>query len=248
MARTGMPRIRNGAVVMCTDGRVGTVEGVEPSAAEPRWLRVLRGRSDEEILVPLNLVSDVDGDGTVYLVCDRDGLDVALQQSDVDPTAHRMLGPDERTIELREERLVAHKELRDVGEVEIRTEVEDVPGRLEVEAYREEVEIEHVAVNRVVSERVDPWEENGVLIVPVYEEQLVVTKRLVLREHLRLRRFSTVEHQLFEDVLRRDRVVVQDPNNTGLVHERYPADEEDEPAPPELHKESRRSFLGLSLD
>src|SRR3954468_21658616 len=106
MARTSTPRIRNGAAVMCTDGRVGTVEGIEPSAAEARWLRVLRGWADEEILVPLNLVSDVDGDGTVHLVCDRDGLEIALQQNGVGSTANRMVGPDERTIELREERLV----------------------------------------------------------------------------------------------------------------------------------------------
>jgi uncharacterized protein (TIGR02271 family) len=248
MARTGTPRIRPGAAVVCTDGRVGTVKGIEPAPDRPRWLRVLRGWEDEEIQIPINLVSDVDGDGTVHLICDQDGLEVALEREDAVPAANRELGPDERTIELREEQLVAHKELRELGEVEIRTEVEDVPGRLEVEAYREEVEIEHVPVNRIVSERVDPWEENGVLIVPVYEEQLVVTKRLVLREHLRVRRFSTVEHQLFEDTLRRDRVVVEDPNDTGLVHERYPADDQDNPTSPESHKEGRRGFLRLNRD
>ncbi len=130
-----------------------------------------------------------------------------------------------QTIELREEQLVAHKELREVGEVEVRTEVEDVPGRLEVDAYREEVEIEHEPVGQVVSERGQSWEENGVLIVPMYEEQLVVTKRLVLRERLRIRRVGTTERQLFEDTLRRERLVVDDPQHTGLVHEQYPTGE-----------------------
>lgn len=127
-----------------------------------------------------------------------------------------------QTLELREEQLVAHKELRELGEVEVRTEIEEVPGRLEVDAYREEVEIEHEPVGQVVSERGEPWEEQGVLIVPVYEEQLVVTKRLVLRERLRIRRIGTTERQLFEDTLRRERLVVEDPQHTGLVHERYP--------------------------
>ncbi len=129
------------------------------------------------------------------------------------------------TIELREEQLVAHKELRELGEVEVRTEVEDVLGRLEVDAYREEVEIEHEPVGQVVSERGQPWEEDGVLIVPIYEEQLVVSKRLVLRERLRIRRVGTTERQLFEDTLRRERMVVEDPQHTGLVHERYPIGE-----------------------
>lgn len=131
----------------------------------------------------------------------------------------------ERTLELREEQLVAHKQLRELGEVEVRTEVDEIPGRLEVEAYREEVEIEHEPVGTVVSERDDPWEEDGVLVVPVYEEQLVVTRRLLLRERLRIRRLATTERQLFQDTLRRERVVIEDPRQTGLVHERYPTDE-----------------------
>jgi uncharacterized protein (TIGR02271 family) len=142
----------------------------------------------------------------------------------------------ERTIELREEQLVARKELHEAGEVYIRTEVEEVPGRLEVDALREEVEVEHVPVGEVVRERVDPWEDDGVLVVPVYEEQLVVTKRLVLREHLRIRRVGTTERRLFEDTLRRERLIIEDPSNTGLVHEQYPTDD---------HKKDDREEGGL---
>jgi uncharacterized protein (TIGR02271 family) len=134
---------------------------------------------------------------------------------------------DERTIELREEDLVAHKELRDVGEVVIRTQVDEVPGRLEVDALREEVEIEREAVGEFVNERGQPWEEDDVLVVPVYEEQLVVSKRLVLKERIRIRRIRTSDRRLFEDTLRRERLVVEDPANTGMVHERYPGDAND---------------------
>src|ERR1700730_13423137 len=127
------------------------------------------------------------------------------------------------TLELREEQLVVHKELRDLGEIEVRTEIDEVPGRLEVDAYREEVLVEHEAVGQVVTEREKPWEEtDGVLVIPIYEEQLVVTKRLVLRERLRVRRIGTTERQLFQDVLRRERLVVDDPQRTGLLHEQYP--------------------------
>ncbi|MCA1644503.1 MAG: YsnF/AvaK domain-containing protein [Chloroflexi bacterium] len=128
----------------------------------------------------------------------------------------------EQTLELREEQLTAHKDLREVGEVTVRTELEDLPGRLEVDAYREEIIIEHEPVGHVVTERDQPWEEAGVLVMPVYEEQLVVTKRLVLRERIRVRRVATTEKQLFEDTLRRERLVVEDPQQTGLVREQYP--------------------------
>ena len=133
---------------------------------------------------------------------------------------------EERVIELREEELVANKQLRDVGEVVVRTEVDTVPGRLEVEALREEVEVEHESVGEAVSERQEPSEQDGVLVIPVYEEQLVVTKRLILRERLRVRRIRTTDRQLFEERLRRDRLVIEDPQQTGLVHEIYPTDED----------------------
>jgi uncharacterized protein (TIGR02271 family) len=159
-----------------------------------------------------------------------------------------------QTIELRQEQLVAHKELRELGEVEVRTEVEDVPGRLEVDAYREEVEIEHEPVGQVVGERGQSWEENGVLILPIYEEQLVVTKRLVLRERLRIRRVGTMERQLFEDTLRRERLVVDDPQHTGMVHEQYSTGERDgerltdkdaaEVQPKETDDQQDGAFLG----
>jgi len=142
-------------------------------------------------------------------------------------------GGAERTIELREEQLVAKKERHELGEVLIHTETEEVPARLEVEATHDEVVVEHEAVGQAVSEREPPWEHDGELIVPVYEEQLVVTKRLVLRERLHVRRVSAREQQLFQDTVRRDRLVVEDPQGTGAVREMHPtgdaaADDESE--------------------
>src|SRR5918912_1830978 len=133
--------------------------------------------------------------------------------------------PEDRVLELREEQLVAHNELRYLGEGVVRTQLDEVPTQLEVDALREEVEVEHESVGQVVSRREEPFEDNGVLVVPVYEEQLVVTKRLVLRERLRIRRVATTERQVFQDTVRRERLVVEDPQRTQLVHEVYPTPE-----------------------
>jgi uncharacterized protein (TIGR02271 family) len=131
---------------------------------------------------------------------------------------------DERTIELREEELVAHKELRELGQVSVSTRIEEVPGHLEVDAYTEEVHIQHEPIGQVVNERREPWQEDGAMVVPIYEEQLVVSKRLVLKEHLRITRVRTNERRLFEETLRRERLVVEDPRHTGLIREQYPTD------------------------
>ena len=124
--------------------------------------------------------------------------------------------------QLREEQLVARKETRERGTVKVRTEIEHMPGRLEVDAYREEVEVEHEPVGEVVTERVQPWkEDDGALVVPIYEEELVVSTQLVLRERIRIRTVATTERRLFEKTLRRERLVVEDPDHTGRVRELY---------------------------
>jgi uncharacterized protein (TIGR02271 family) len=134
--------------------------------------------------------------------------------------------PDEQTLELREEELVVQRKMREIGEAHIRTRIEEVPARLEVEATAEEVEVEHVPVGQVVSERVEPYQDGDVLIVPIYEEQLVVTKRLLLREQLRIRRVATTQRQLFEDTLKKERVEVEDAGQTGMVHEQFATEDE----------------------
>jgi uncharacterized protein (TIGR02271 family) len=130
-----------------------------------------------------------------------------------------------RTLRLHREELIAKKEPRVVGYVEIGTTTEELPGRLEVEAARQEVQIEHVPVGREVSEREGPREDGGVLIVPVYEERLVVSKRLVLKEELHVRRIERRERHLFVDSLRREVVDIRRTDADAPVTERYPTAE-----------------------
>lgn len=40
-----------------------------------------------------------------------------------------------------------------------------------------------------------------------------------------MRRVRTTERQLFEDTVRRERLVVEDPQQTRLVHETYPTED-----------------------
>lgn len=64
--------------------------------------------------------------------------------------------------------------------VEERTETIDEP------ILREEVEIERVAVNQFITEPPAVRYEGDVMIVPLMEEVLVVEKKLVLREEIRI--------------------------------------------------------------
>lgn len=155
--------------------------------------------------------------------------------------------PPIRRIELREEELVPQKELVEVGEVVLRTTVEHAPGRIEVDAYTEDVEVEHVPLGWVVRERVEPHQEGDVLVVPIYEEELVVVKRLVLREELHVRRVASTERHVFEDTLQRERLIIEDAGQTGRVRELYPDGPDAQPSgdgtrPGFLERVVRRAF------
>jgi stress response protein YsnF len=73
---------------------------------------------------------------------------------------------------------------------------------------RERVEVERVAVNRIVEQAPAVRTEGDVTIIPVLEEVLVVEKRLMLREEVRLvrRREETREQQTV--TLRKEEVEV----------------------------------------
>ena len=64
--------------------------------------------------------------------------------------------------------------------------------------------------------------ECGKRFSTVEQMQLVVVKRLVLKERIKIRRRRTPEVRLFEQTLRRERLEVDDPSGIGAVHERYP--------------------------
>jgi uncharacterized protein (TIGR02271 family) len=229
-------RIRAGSRVDGTDGYIGVVDRLERDEdGSPRFLRVRRSDVKGGLLVPVGLIRQVRADGGVELQSTIEEAEEAnaaggFGQARAATQETPQVGETfEQTVELLEEELVGEKEMRDVGEIRVRTVIEEVPGRLELEAAREEIHVEHVPVGEAVSERVEPWEEDGALIVPVYEEQLVVRKRLVLKEHLRIRRVAVTETELFEDRLQRERLIIEDPNDTGLVRELYPKAGGEEP-------------------
>jgi stress response protein YsnF len=73
----------------------------------------------------------------------------------------------------------------------------------------EEVEVVRVPVDRVVTDIPKTRMENGVTIVPILEEVLVVSKQLVLREELHIHRRTKSETVEVPVSLRKQRAIVQ---------------------------------------
>ncbi len=108
------------------------------------------------------------------------------------------------TEELRvERRAVETGRVRVSKVVREREEVVDEP------LLREEVHVERVPVNRVVEGDVEVRQEGDTMIIPVLEEVLVVEKRLMLKEELRVTRRRVEERRPQTVTLRSEEVSVE---------------------------------------
>ena len=115
----------------------------------------------------------------------------------------------ERTVPLVEEEAHVGKRTRTTGRVRIRTEVDEVEQLVTADLVEETVEVERVPVDRVVEAPPPVRTEGDVTIVPVLEEVLVVEKRLVLKEELRIRQSRSQETEEIPVRLRKQRAVVE---------------------------------------
>lgn len=133
---------------------------------------------------------------------------------------------DERSDELRipvvQEEVDVRKAVVETGLLRVRTRTTEQHEDIELPLAREEFSVERIAVNRPVDAPVEVRQEGDVTIVPVHGEEVVVTRRLVLKEELHIRRrvHETLEkHQV---VLRRQDVdIVREPPTdagSGVPH------------------------------
>jgi stress response protein YsnF len=87
-----------------------------------------------------------------------------------------------------EERAHVETRTRESDRVTVRVSVETHEEAIEQELRDQSVEIERVAIGREISEIPPTREQDGVLIVPLVEERLVVQTKLILKEELHIRR------------------------------------------------------------
>jgi stress response protein YsnF len=134
-------------------------------------------------------------------------MEAAVVNESLDGTDGRAVLP------LVEEALRVGKRRVETGRVRISV-LTDADERLVRETLRtERAEVERVAIGRELAEGEEAptarREEDGTVVVPVLEEVLVVERRLVLREEIRLRIVAAEEAVEETVTLRRQRAVVE---------------------------------------
>jgi stress response protein YsnF len=89
--------------------------------------------------------------------------------------------------------------------------------KVEAPLIHDDVEVRRVPVNRVVSEAPGIRRSGDTVIVPVVEEEIVVTKRLVVKEEIHLIRRRSKERVVKEVELSRERAEVRRLDAEGRI-------------------------------
>ena len=113
--------------------------------------------------------------------------------------------PDEEAVVLHEEEAHVGKRWEGVGYARVRREVESARVREDHPRARERLVEERVPVGENDSGEIETLPD-GSISIPLFEEELVVTRKTVLRERVIIRKENVTEWQRVETELRRERV------------------------------------------
>jgi uncharacterized protein (TIGR02271 family) len=190
----------NAVAVRGKDGWCGTVlPSTPPPRSEPPHVRV-QLESGEEYLVPAAVMLP-QPDGSVY---------VPLRVAELVPAPRE--APAEilsAVVPVLTEELEVRKRRVETGTVRLTKVVYEREVQVDEPLWREEVEVIHVPMQRVVDGPVPVREEQGTTILSVVEEVLVVEKRWMLREEIHIRTQRTETHQPQPITLRSEEVQVE---------------------------------------
>jgi uncharacterized protein (TIGR02271 family) len=136
---------------------------------------------------------------------------------------------------IEEELVVGAREVR-TGTVRVSKQVEEVRKIVTAPAVRDVVEVNRIPVNRVVDAIPPMREEGDILVIPVVEEELVIQKRLVLKEEIHIRRTRATQRISKEVMLDRERATVERLDADGKVIARSTPPRIEKPQPRRAHR------------
>lgn len=168
------------------EGVQGVVLAASRFVGEDRE-KLIRLPDGREVMVPRDLLQPQDDNSYVLTV------PVSRLPGGAEPATaqHR-----EAVIPALEEQLVVTSQPVETGRIRIHKTVDETEAVVDEPLLEDNWDIERVPVNRILPDgRVpEPRHEGDTLVLPVLEEVLVVEKRLILREEMRVTRRRTERH------------------------------------------------------
>ncbi|MBA3647660.1 MAG: DUF2382 domain-containing protein [Chitinophagales bacterium] len=99
-----------------------------------------------------------------------------------------------------EEQLNVRKEIIETGKIHVSKTISKETEIVTVPFIKEEVKVERIEINQIVSEQPSVRYEDNVMIIPVVKEVVIVEKRLLLVEELRVTK-NTVQDEFKQEII-----------------------------------------------
>jgi len=123
----------------------------------------------------------------------------------------------ERAVPVIQEELVTGIRSVRTGSVRVRKSVERIRKVIDMPVMRDVVKVTRVPVNRKIAEMPPIREEGDTVIVPVVEEEIIVKRRLVLKEEIHIVRQRLNEHATRSVTLGREHATIERLDGDGNV-------------------------------
>ena len=190
--------------VILTDGTQATVLAKSRflDTSESRLIRLPDGR---EVHVPRTLLH-LEDDGSYRMTAPLFDEPAPAHISEQNNAVREV---ESAAIPVIEEDLRVTREPVETGRVLIHKKVETTDSIVDEPLLQESYDVERVPMNRVLTEAPAPRREGETWILPVLEEVLVVEKRLVLREEVRITRVQREVHHPQKHSVRREHIEVE---------------------------------------
>ncbi len=189
-------------IVAGRGGLRGTIESAgkpQPGGKGRITVRLDDGRL---VVVPEGALS-LANDGTYRLALALKDLEIVESHADGATAAEAAVIPV-----VREELEVAKRKV-ETGRVRVTKLVREHEEVVDIPLLREQVDIQRVPINRYLEGPAESRQEGDTLIIPLVEEVLVVEKRLMLKEELRITRRQVQESHPQRVTLRSEEAVVE---------------------------------------
>lgn len=132
-----------------------------------------------------------------------------------DETPDNLSKTGEPRIQRSEEEARVETREREAGRVNVRKQVRTEREQVRVPKMREQVDIERVPGEGREAPGAKIGEDEEV-VIQVFEEEVVVSKRIVLKEEIRLRKKVVEEEEVVEVDLRKEEVEIEDTTGRGV--------------------------------
>jgi uncharacterized protein (TIGR02271 family) len=191
------------STVVDAEGRSGTIRRQVDDPAGAHY--VVDADTGDTLLIPVSLLRR-QPDGAFSLAYTFSALREMGKKGTQD-------NADTVVIPVLEEEVAVAKQRRVTGRVRIHKTVEEREETIETPIVYDQVHIERVALNRLVSEPATQRQEGATLVLPVHKEVLVVEKRLMLVEEIHITKQQRQDHMQDTVTLRKENVTVEHVDN-----------------------------------